>query len=259
MVMGRVRKLAGVRDVLMLVVGRAGSNATVTLAGIDTLAGSWVRVVLPGGGHALPLDALMLADGTRIGALDTVRFAALVPEPRPPFVEDAHVDGAMPPVRVSHLEERAISRTLAELAVPHLETLLPAGKRVLTAKDFQPGGRQRSVALIRPEQFQQLHLAYVGDDVRVGVSFRHRGQAYGGQTGLECTDLRLRAWAWETLRKQGTLTMTLDAKACTARFNAARFYLTIGLVDGAEGTFWPQVAGFHPVREYTATLDYGRL
>ena len=111
-----------------------------------------------------------------------------------------------------------MSRTLAELAMPHLDTLLPAGKRVLTAKDFQPGGRQRSIAMIRPDQLQHLHFSYEGEDVRVGVSFRHRGQAYGGPTGLPCPDIKLRAFARDALRKAGTLTITLDGRACYNRF-----------------------------------------
>lgn len=254
----RVRKLAGPREVTVLVIGRAAEGA-VMLAGVDATSGSWLRVAGAGGQHALPLDMLTLADGSRIIALDTVRFATVTPEPHPPFVEDVTLDLATPPVRAGHIEERALSRTLAELAVPHLETLLPGGKRVLTPKDFQPGGRQRSVALLRPDQMQHLHIAYVGEEVRVGVSFRHRGQAYGGPTGLECPDVKLRAWARDALKKQGTLTLTLDAKACYNRFACGRIYLTVGLVEGAEGTYWPQVLGFHPIRDYAAPINYDRL
>lgn len=251
-------KLAGPRDVLLLVVARAG-DAAVQVAGVDAATGAWVRLVGPGGTHALPLDLLTLADGGRAAALDTVRLAGVSPLPRPPFVEDVLPDLATPPARVAALEERARSRTFAELAAPHLDTLLPAGKRVLTPKDFQPGGRQRSLVLLRPDQFGAIHLAWEGEDVRVGVSFRHRGQAYGGPTGLECTDLRLRAFARETLKRAGSVSLALGAKALAGRFPNARFFLSLGLVEGAEGTFWPQVVGFHPTRDYPATINYDRL
>lgn len=253
-------KLAGPREVLLLVIARAG-EAAVQVAGVDVITGTWVRLVGPEGGHALPLDALTLPDEGRATTMDTVRLAGVVPQPRPPFAEDVVPDLITPPARARHVEERALSRTLAERAVPHLDTLLPGGKRVLMPKDFQPGGRQRSLALIRPDQLGAVHLAWQGEDVRVGVSFRHRGQAYGGPTGLECPDLRLRAYARETLKRQGVVSLSLDAKACIGRF-APRIYLTVGLVagtQGAEPTFWPQVLGFHPVREYAATIDYGRL
>jgi hypothetical protein len=169
------------------------------------------------------------------------------------------LDLTPPPVCVGHIEERALSRTLAEFAVPHLETLLPAGKRVLTPKDFQPGGRQRSIALVRPDELQHILFTYEGEDVRVGISFRHRGQAYGGPTGLPCPDMRLRAFARAALRKEGTLKIALDGRACYNRFACGRIYLTVGLVAGAEGTYWPQVLGFHPIREYAAAIDYARL
>ncbi len=257
-------KLAGPREVLLLVVARAG-EAAVQVAGVDSASGAWVRFVGPGGDHALPLDALTLADGSRAAALDTVRFSGVAPQPRPPFAEDVLPDLAAPPVRVSALEDRARPRTLTELAAPHLDTLLPGGKRVLVPEDFQPGGRQRSLALIRPDQLGAVHLAWAGEDVRVGVAFRHRGQAYGGPMGLECLDLRLRAYARETLKRQGAVSLSLDAKALAGRFPGARFYLVVGLVEGekgtegAEGTFWPQILGFHPTRAYAATVNYGRL
>jgi len=254
----RVKKLTGPRTVTLLVVARGG-DAAVQVAGVDETTGTWVRLVGPEGGHALPLDVLALADGNRARVLDTVRFLAVTPHPRLPFVEDMIPDLATLPTRTGEIEERALSRTLSEVAVPHLDTLLPGGKRVLTPKDFQPGGRQRSIALLRPDQFQHLHFAYEGDDVRVGVSFRHRGQAYGGPTGLECPDLKLRAFARDALKKAGTLTLALDAKACYNRFACGRIYLTVGLIEGAEGTFWPQVLGFHPIRAYVAPIDYARL
>lgn len=254
----RVKKLVGPRTVMLLVVARDG-DAAVQVAGVDEATGAWVRLVAPAGVHALPLDALALADGSRARVLDTVRFAAVMPHPRLPFVEDVLPELVPPPARTGEIEERALSRTLSEIAVPHLDTLLPGGKRVLTPKDFQPGGRQRSVALLRPDQLQHLHFAYLGDDVRVGVSFRHRGQAYGGPTGLECPDLKLRAFARDALKKAGTLSLTLDARACYNRFACGRIYLTVGLIEGAEGTFWPRVLGFHPIRTYAAPIDYERL
>ena len=113
--------------------------------------------------------------------------------------------------------------------------------------------------MIRPDQLQYIHFSYEAEDVRVGISFRHRGQAYGGPTGLPCPDIKLRAFARDALRKAGTLTITLDSRACSARFASPRFYLTIGLVAGDEGTFWPQVLGFHPIREYSAPVNYERL
>jgi len=179
--------------------------------------------------------------------------------PRLPFAETAVVDFGAGVVRTGHIAERALSRIFAELAVPHLDTLLPAGKRVLTAKDFLPGGRQRSIAMIRPDHLQHLHFSYEGEDVRVGASFRHRGQAYGGPTGLPCTDIKLRAFARDALRKAGSLTLTLDARMCYSRFASPRIYLTVGLVAGDEGTFWPKVLGFHPIKEYHAPVDYARL
>ena len=254
----RVKKLAGPRTVIVLIVAR-DSDAAVQVAGVDELTGAWMRLVGVEGTHALPLDALVLSDGSRAHVLDTVRFAAVTPHPRLPFVEDVIPDHDVPPMRTGDIEERALSRTLSEIAVPHLDTLLPGGKRVLTAKDFQPGGRQRSVALLRPDELKHLHLSWQGDDVRVGVSFRHRGQAYGGQTGMECPDLKLRAFARDALKKAGTLSLTLDAKACYNRFACGRIYLTVGLIESAEGTFWPQVLGFHPIRSYAATIDYARL
>lgn len=266
----RVKKMAGPRTVIVLIVARAGDTA-VQIAGVDEATGAWVRLVGQAGEHALSLNALVLSDGSRARVLDTLRFAAITPQPRLPFVEDVVPDGQVSqvgevgevgearPTRTGEIEERALSRTLSEIAVPHLDTLLPGGKRVLTTKDFQPGGRQRSVALLRPDELKHLHFSWQGDDVRVGVSFRHRSQAYGGQTGMECPDLKLRAFARDALKKAGTLSLTLDAKACYNRFACGRIYLTIGLIESAEGTFWPQVLGFHPIRNYAATIDYARL
>jgi Dual OB-containing domain len=254
----KANKAAGPRDLLILVVGRAEDEA-VALAGIDTATGAWVRAVDPSGNHVLPVEVLTLPSGATMQVMDTVRVAGITKTPHPPFVEDAVLDLTTPPTRVGHIEERALSRTLAELAVPHLETLLPAGKRVLTPKDFQPGGRQRSIALVRPDELQHIHFTYEGEDVRVGVSFRHRGQAYGGPTGLPCPDVRLRAFARAALRKDGALKISLDGRACYNRFACGRIYLTVGLVEGAEGTYWPQVLGFHPIREYPASIDYARL
>lgn len=254
----RSQKKQGPRDLLVLVIARAGDVA-VELAGVDPGSGAWVRAASAGGGMAFPPDALVTGDGSHLQPFDTIRLASASPTPRPPFVESAVLDLATPPVRVGHVEERALSRTLAEIAVPHLDTLLPAGKRVLMPKDFQPGGRQRSIATVRPDQLQHIHFSYEGEEVRAGVSFRHRGQAYGGPTGLPCPDIKLRAFAREALRKEGSLTMMLDGRACTNRFASSRIYLTIGLVEGADTTFWPQVLGFHPIREYAATIDYARL
>ncbi len=254
----RTNKAAGPRDLLLLVVARAG-EAAVQLAGIDTATGAWVRAVDESGNHALPVEALTLPGGATMQVMDTIRVAGVTKTPHPPFVEDAIIDTTTPLARVGHVEERALSRTLAELAVPHLETLLPTGKRVLTPKDFQPGGRQRSIALVRPDELQHIHFTYEGEDVRVGISFRHRGQAYGGPTGLPCLDVRLRAFARAVLRKEGALKISLDGRACYNRFACGRIYLTVGLVEGAEGTYWPQVLGFHPIREYAATIDYDRL
>ena len=254
----KTSKAAGPRDLLLLVVTRAG-DAAVQLAGMDTATGAWVRAVGPSGDHAVPLEALTLPGGAMMQVMDTIRVAGIAKAPHPPFVEDAIIDTTTAPTRVGNVEERALSRTLAELAVPHLETLLPAGKRVLTPKDFQPGGRQRSIALVRPDELQHIHFTYEGEDVRVGVSFRHRGQAYGGPTGLPCPDVRLRAFARAALRKEGALNISLDGRACYNRFACGRIYLTVGLVEGAEETYWPQVLGFHPIREYAATIDYARL
>ncbi len=257
MASARSAKTSGPRDVLVLVIARA-SEDQVEIAGVDTATGAWLRAAPDGGDRTFSTDALCLPDGAREQLLDTVRVAEAVRAPHPPFVETAIIGEAIG-TRVGHLEERALSRTLAEIAVPHLDTLLPAGKRVLTAKDFQPGGRQRSIAMLRPDQLQHLHFSYEGEDVRAGVSFRHRGQAYGGPTGLPCPDIKLRAFARAALRKEGSLSITLDGRACYNRFACGRIYLTVGLVEGAEGTFWPQVLGFHPIREYAATIDYDRL
>lgn len=254
----RSQKNQGPRDLLLLVMARAG-DAAVEIAGVDTATGSWMRATRADGGRAFSPDALRATSGSPLQPFDTVRICGATATPRPPFVETAAIDLATPPAVVDHVEERALSRTLAEIAVPHLDTVLPAGKRVLTPKDFQPGGRQRSIAMLRPDQLQHLHFSYEGEDVRVGVSFRHRGQAYGGPTGLPCPDIKLRAFARATLRKEGSLAITLDGRACYSRFASARIYLTIGLVEGADNTFWPQVLGFHPIREYAAAIDYTRL
>ena len=251
-------KGSGPRDILLFVVARAAEGA-VQLAGIDTASGAWVRAALPERGHALPVETLVLPDGGRLQAMDTIRVAGIRRMPHPPFVEDAILDTAASPARVGHVEERALSRTLAERAAPHLDTVLPAGKRVLTAKDFLPGGRQRSIVLIRPDEVQHMRFTYEGEDVRVGITFRHRGQAYGGPTGLPCADLRLRAYARAALRREGALQISLAGRACYNRFASARLSLTIGLVEGTMGTFWPQVLGFHTIREYAATVDYDRL
>jgi hypothetical protein len=254
----RSPKNQGPRDLLLLVIARAG-DGSVEIAGVDPATGSWLRAADADGERAFPADALVRPNGEHFLPFDTVRLASATPLPRPPFVESAIIDLTTPPTVVGHVEERALSRTLAEIAVPHIDTLLPTGKRVLTAKDFQPGGRQRSIAMLRPDQLQHIHFSYVGEEVRAGVSFRHRGQAYGGPTGLPCPDIKLRAFAREALRKEGSLTITLDGKACYNRFACGRIYLTIGLVEGADETFWPQVLGFHPIREYAATIDYARL
>ena len=254
----RSQKNQGPRELLTLVIARAGEGR-VEFAGVDTATGAWMRTVNADGSPTFAPDALTLADGSHFQTLDTVRIARATPVPRPPFVERAIVDLSTPPARIGHVEERALSRTLAEIAVPHLDTLLPAGKRVLTVKDFQPGGRQRSIAMLRPDQLQHIHFSYEGEEVRVGVSFRHRGQAYGGPTGLPCPDIKLRAFARDALRKEGTLTITLDGRACYNRFASSRIYLTVGLVEGSDDTFWPQVLGFHPIRDYAATIDYARL
>jgi hypothetical protein len=254
----RQQKGQGPRDILLLVIARAGESC-VEIAGVDVATGGWLRAAHPDGGRAFAPETLILPNGQRLRQFDTVRVAGATPAPHPPFVENAIIDLSVPPARAGHVEERALSRTLAEIAVPHLETLLPAGKRVLTPKDFQPGGRQRSIAMFRPDLLQHIHFSYEGEDVRVGVSFRHRGQAYGGPTGLPCPDIQLRAFAREVLRKEGKMTTTLDGRACYSRFACGRIYLTVGLVEGSEGTFWPQVLGFHPIREYTATIDYERL
>ena len=246
------------RELLLLVIARADATH-VEMAGVDMISNAWMRIADAAGGRALTTDHLILPDGVRLQSLDTLRVAGMTPVPQPPFVETAQGDFRASAIRTGHIEERALSRTLAELATPHLDTLLPAGKRVLTAKDFQPGGRQRSIALIRPDHLQHLHFSYEGEEIRAGVSFRHRSQAYGGATGLPCTDIKLRAYARDALRKAGTLTMTLDSRACTSRFAAPRIYLTVGLIAGDEGTFWPQVLGFHPIRDYRAPIDYDRL
>ncbi len=254
----RTPKNQGPRDLLVLVVARADATH-VEVAGVDTATNAWVRAVNAAGGLSLPSDFLTLPDEAHLQTLDTVRVPGVAPKPRVPFVEAGLLDPDTALVRVGHIEERALSRTFATLAAPHLDTLLPVGKRVLTAKDFQPGGRQRSIAMIRPDQLQHVQFSYEGEDARVGVSFRHRGQAYGGPSGLPCPDINLRAYARDALRKTGSLTITLDAKTCVSRFASARFYLTIGLVEGEAGTFWPQVLGFHPIRAYRAPVDYERL
>lgn len=254
----RPTKATGPRELTLLVV--ACVDAThLEIAGIDGNTGAWLRAVQPTGERAFTPDVLRVADGTRAVDLDTIRVAAATPAPAAPFVENNMFDFTTPPVRTGHIEERAISRTLAAVAVPHLDTVLPAGKRVLTPKDLLPGGRQRSIAMLRPDQIQHIHFSYEGEDVRVGVSFRHRGQAYGGPTGLPCPDIKLRAFARSALRSQGSLAITLDGRACYNRFACARIYLTVGLVEGAGETYWPQVLGFHPIREYRATIDYDRL
>ena len=258
MSVARSGKNQGPREILTLVVARA-DPAHVEIAGVDTTTNAWIRAVGTTGERFFPLDQLVLSDDTHLQSLDILRVAAAIPAPQMPFVETAIVDFGAGLVRTGHIEERALSRTLAALATLHLDTLLPAGKRVLTAKDFQPGGRQRSIAMIRPDQLQHIHFSYADEDVRVGVSFRHRGQAYGGPTGLPCPDIKLRAFARDALRKAGTLTITLDGRACYSRFASPRMYLTIGLVAGDEETFWPQVLGFHPIRDYRAPVDYGRL
>ncbi|HEY8293594.1 MAG TPA: hypothetical protein VIG44_13975 [Thermomicrobiales bacterium] len=254
----RSSKNQGPRTLLLLVVARADASR-VEIAGVDTATNVWIRAADATGERALTPDRIALPDGTHLQSLDMVRVAAVTPMPRLPFVEAAMLDCGAGTGRTGQIEERARSRTLAELAAPHLDTLLPTGKRVLTAKDFQPGGRQRSIAMIRPDHLQHLHFSYDSDDVRVGVSFRHRGQAYGGPTGLPCSDIKLRAYARDALRKAGTLTITLDGRACFSRFASPRIYLTIGLVAGDEGTFWPRVLGFHPIRDYRAPMDYERL
>lgn len=258
MLAARAQKNQGPRDILLLVIARAGDSA-VEIAGVDTVTGSWLRAAHPDGSRNFSSDDLLSGAGDHLRTLDIARIAGAAPAPRPPFVEAAVIDRAIPPTRAGHVEERALSRTLAEIAVPHLETLLPAGKRVLTAKDFLPGGRQRSIAMLRPDQLQHIHFSYEGEDIRAGVSFRHRGQAYGGPTGLPCPDVKLRAFAREALRKEGSLTITLDGRACYNRFASGRIYLTVGLIEGAENTFWPQVLGFHPIKEYVAAIDYARL
>jgi len=256
----RSTKNKGPRGILALVVARA-DPAHVEIAGVDTATNAWIRAAGATGERFFLPDQLVFPNGTHLQSLDTLRVAAVTPALQMPFVETAIIDFGLGLglVRTGHIEERALSRTLAELATTHLDILLPAGKRVLTAKDFQPGGRQRSIALIRPDQLQHIHFSYVDEDVRVGVSFRHRGQAYGGPTGLPCPDIKLRAFARNALRKAGTLTITLDGRACYSRFASPRIYLTIGLAAGDEGTFWPHVLGFHPIREYRAPVDYDRL
>lgn len=254
----RTSKSQGPRDLLILVVARTDATH-VELAGVDTATNAWVRAENAMGGLSLPSDLLTLRDGTHLQALDTVRVGSVVPRPHLPFAEAGLLDFDAGLTRTGHIEERALSRTFAELAAPHFDTILPVGKRVLIAKDFQPGGRQRSIAMIRPDQLQHLFFSYEGEEVRVGVSFRHRGQAYGGPSGLPCRDIMLRAYARDALRKAGALTMTLDARMCASRFASPRFYLTIGLVEGEAGTFWPQALGFHPIREYRAPVDYERL
>mgnify|MGYP001384188897 CR=1 FL=1 len=243
---------------LVLVVARADA-ARIEVAGVDMATRAWIRAADTTGERSYTPEQLALSDGSNLQSLDTLRVAGVIPAPQLPFVEAALVDFGTSPTRIGHIEERALSRTLAELAAPHLDMLLPAGKRVLIAKDFQPGGRQRSIAMIRPDHLQHVHFSYEGEDIRVGVSFRHRGQAYGGPTGLPCPDIKLRAFARDALRKAGALTITLDGRACYNRFVSPRIYLTIGLVAGDEGTFWPQVLGFHPIREYRATVHYDRL
>lgn len=254
----RAQKRHGPRDLLVLVVARADGGG-VEIAGVESATGAWLRLATAEGGRVFAPEALLAADGSHIRPLDTIRIGAATPAPRPPFVETVIVEPEGPFERIGHLEERAISRTLAEIAVPHLETILPAGKRVLTVADFLPGGRQRSIAMLRPDQLQHIHFSYVGEDVRAGISFRQRGQAYGGPTGLPCPDIALRAYARAALRREGSLTITLDGRACVSRFASARIYLAVGLVEGEGGTYWPQVLGFHPIREYAATVDYTRL
>jgi hypothetical protein len=254
----RSPKNQGPRTLLLLVVARADASR-VEIAGVDTATNAWIRVADAAGERAFRPDQIAVPDGTHLQSLDTVRVAGVTPTPRMPFVEAALLDCGEGFLRTGRIEDRARSRTLAERAAPYLDTLLPTGKRVLTAKDFQPGGRQRSIAMIRPDQLQHLHFAYEGDDVRVGVSFRHRGQAYGGPTGLPCSDIKLRAYARDALRKAGALTITLDGRACYSRFASPRIYLTIGLVAGDEETFWPRVLGFHPIHDYRAPVDYERL
>jgi putative nucleic acid modification protein with dual OB domain len=254
----RATKHQGPREILLLVVARADASH-VEIAGVDTATSAWIRAANARGERSFTPDHIALSDGAHLQTLDTLRVAGVTPAPEPPFVETATLDFGTDFVRTGHVEDRALSRTLAELAAPHLDTLLPTGKRVLTAKDFQPGGRQRSIAMIRPDHLQHLHFSYEGEDVRVGVSFRHRGQAYGGPTGLPCPDIKLRAYARDALRKAGTLTITLDGRACYSRFASPRIYLTVGLVAGDEGTFWPRVLGFHPIRDYRAPVDYARL
>lgn len=258
MPIARQAKHHGPREILLLVIARA-DPAHVEIAGVETATNAWIRLADTTGERRITTDRLVLPDGAPLRGFDTLRVAGLIPVPHPPFVETAQIDLDAGLIRTGHIEERALSRTLAELATPHLDTLLPAGKRVLTAKDFQPGGRQRSIAMIRPDQLQHVHFSYEGEDIRVGVSFRHRGQAYGGATGLPCSDIKLRAFARDALRKAGRLTTTLDSRACYSRFASPRIYLTIGLIVGDEGTFWPQVLGFHPIRDYRATVDYDRL
>ena len=252
------KRASGARDLLLLVISRTSAQG-VEVAGVDPATGQWFRFRGADEAHGLPLDAITLTDGTHLQTYDTVRLTDVLRTPQPPLIEAAAFAGDRLGDRVAHLEARAISRTLAEISVPHLETLLPMGKRVLTARDFLPGGRQRSIALLRPDQLQQIHFGYDGEAVRVGVSFRHRGQAYGGPAGLPCQDIRLRAFARDVLRKEGTLTVTLDGRACYSRFACGRIYLCVGLVPGEEGTYWPQVLGFHPIREYAAPIDYDRL
>ena len=254
----RSQKNQGPRAVVVLVVARADA-AHLEIAGVDMATNAWLRASDVTGARSFAPDHLILPGGTRIQSFDTLRVTGVTPTPRLPFVEAAALDFAAGVIRTGQIEERARSRTLAELSAPHLETLLPAGKRVLTEKDFLPGGRQRSIAMIRPDHLQHVHFSYEGEDVRVGVSFRHRGQAYGGPTGLPCADIKLRAFARDALRKAGTLTITLDGRACASRFASPRIYLTIGLVAGEDGTFWPQVLGFHPVRDYQAAINYARL
>lgn len=254
----RSTKNQGPRALLLLVVAHADASH-IEIAAVDTATNAWIRAADATGERSFLPDRIALPDGTHLQSLDMVRVAAVTPAPRLPFVEAAIFDCDAGAVRTGQVEERARSRTLAELAAPHLDTLLPTGKRVLTAKDFQPGGRQRSIAMIRPDHLQHLHFSYDGDDVRVGLSFRHRGQAYGGPTGLLCSDIKLRAYARDALRKAGTLTITLDGRACYSRFASPRIYLTVGLVEGDEGTFWPRVLGFHPIRDYRAPVDYERL
>jgi len=258
MPVARLAKNQGPREILTLVVARA-DPAHVEIAGVDTATNAWIRAAGTMGERVFPPDQLVLPDDTHLQSLDTLRIVAAIPAPQMPFAETAIVDFGAGLVRTGHIEERALSRTLAALATPHLDTLLPAGKRVLTTKDFQPGGRQRSIAMIRPDQLQHIHFSYADEDVRVGVSFRHRGQAYGGPTGLPCPDIKLRAFARDALRKAGTLTIMLDGRACYNRFASPRIYLTIGLVVGDGETFWPQVLGFHPIRDYRAPVDYDRL